>query len=205
MTADKAIVTLAIGAAFRQRWLEVCKPNWQRYAERHGYDLICIDQPLDHTPRVLQRSPAWQKCLVLSQPFSRNYERLVWVDLDILINPEAPDIADGVPLDKVGAVDEYSIPTPALHRQTLAKLYRYWDAAGMPYVRTSRPKPITWPMALRMASRRLSRPVFWCCRQRIIASCWKGSMRTMKTKGQTGTTRCARSPLSCSKPVALPG
>ncbi len=140
MNEKKAIVTLAIGKDFRERWLQICQPNWQIYAERQGYDLICIDEPLDDSPLARQRSPSWQKCLVLSQPFSRRYERVVWVDLDVLINPTAPDITAETPIDKVGAVDEYSVPTRALYATTLAKLYRHWEAIGLPFVRNPTPE-----------------------------------------------------------------
>jgi hypothetical protein len=27
-------------------WQQVCKPNWQRYAEKYHLDLICLSQPL---------------------------------------------------------------------------------------------------------------------------------------------------------------
>ena len=36
---------------------------------------------------------------------SRNYERVVWVDADIVINPQSPPICDGVPIELIGAVD----------------------------------------------------------------------------------------------------
>lgn len=134
MSERKALVTLAVGDAFRRRWSEICKKNWQLYADRHGYDLICLEEVLDHSERARRRSPAWQKCLILSQPFSLNYDRLVWVDLDILIHPLAPDICAGVPIDKIGAVDEYSIPTRALHRQMLVKNYATWRQQGVAFI-----------------------------------------------------------------------
>ncbi len=86
--------------------------GWERYAQKHGYDIICIDNPLDKSERALSRSPAWQKCLVLSQDFSNKYDRIVWMDCDILINPYfAPSIVDEVPEGMVGAVDVWSSPT----------------------------------------------------------------------------------------------
>ena len=132
---SKAIVTLAIGKSFRNRWDRVCRDNWQLYADRHDYDIICIDESLDKSERARSRSPAWQKCLILSQEFSKLYDRIVWVDSDVLLNPGAPDIAAGVPPDKVGAVDEYASPTAELYQQILRKLTRYWDAHGIPFVR----------------------------------------------------------------------
>lgn len=141
MTAhSKAIVTLAVGPGFAERWHAVCEPLWQRYCDRHGYDLICIEEPLDTSARARSRSPAWQKCLVLGQPFAQRYEQVVWVDADILINPEAPSIADGVPVELVGAVDEYATPSRELHSRMLAKLYHRWDAESVQYVRNPSPE-----------------------------------------------------------------
>lgn len=149
MSARIAIVTLAVGDSFAERWERRCAPNWKAYAERHGYDVICLTETLDDSRRGRSRSPAWQKCLVLSQPFAREYERIVWIDADVLINPSAPPITEGVPLDRVGAVDEYATPTRELHMLTLRKLYAHWDALGEPYVRnpSARDYYAAWDLA----------------------------------------------------------
>src|SRR5206468_4184434 len=113
-----AIVTLTMSARHRALWGAHCRDNWEDYAAPHGYDVICIDRPLDRSDRARRRSPTWQKCLILGQPFAERYERIVWMDSDVLINPAAPSIVDGVPLDRVGAVDEYATPTEELYRQS---------------------------------------------------------------------------------------
>jgi hypothetical protein len=101
----KAIVTIALGEKYLTTWRRVCEANWYAYAQKHGYDIVCIDAPLDPSARARQRSPSWQKCLILGQDAIRKYERVVWVDADILINVgAAPSIVEGVPVDKVGAV-----------------------------------------------------------------------------------------------------
>ena len=136
----KALVTLAIGEKYRGVWNGICRKGWQAYAERHGYDVLMFDQPLDDGPRARKRSPAWQKCLILGPSVAGGYDRVVWVDSDILINPLAPSIVDTVPVEKIGAVDETVIPT-AEERATIvrlcidnyrksgdAKLTRYWEA-----------------------------------------------------------------------------
>ena len=140
MSERRAIVTLAIGGEFRRRWKHVCSPNWSRYAARHGYDLICIDEPLDSSERAQRRSPAWQKCLVLSQPFSARYDRIVWMDSDILLNPHAPDVSEGVPGGKVGAVDEFAIPSPDLNRLVRRKHYARWRRLGVPFIDNPTPQ-----------------------------------------------------------------
>jgi hypothetical protein len=109
----KAIATLVVGQAYLDTWTRICRKGWRAYGERHGYDLIVLDKALDTTPRAAARSPSWQKCLLLSQDWAKAYDRVVWVDSDILINPAAPSIVDGVPTDKIGVTDELVYPTPA--------------------------------------------------------------------------------------------
>jgi hypothetical protein len=108
MNPTKAIITLAIGQYYRDRWYKVCHANWHRYAEFHGYDVICIDRPLDESPRAQSRSPCWQKCLFLSDERVKKYDRVVWLDSDILINPNSPCIVEAVPEEKVGAVEMFA-------------------------------------------------------------------------------------------------
>jgi len=107
----KAIVTLAVGRDYSERFEQHCRKNWMAYAARHGFDVIVLKEPLDVSERARRRSPAWQKCLVLSVPEVAGCERVVWVDSDICINPAAPSILDGVPLERIGATDEHSYPT----------------------------------------------------------------------------------------------
>ena len=115
----KAIVTLAIGRSYSERFDELCLKNWTGYAERHAFDLVVIKEPLDSTERAKTRSPAWQKCLILSVPQLADYERVVWVDSDICINPAAPSILDGVPIERIGATDEHRFPSPELRQMLL--------------------------------------------------------------------------------------
>ncbi|MBF0158782.1 MAG: hypothetical protein HQL58_04600 [Magnetococcales bacterium] len=103
----EAIVTLVIGDSFRHSWEGAARPGWMRYAEKHDLDVIVIQQPLDGSLLAQSRSPAWQKCLILSQPWSMLYQRIIWVDADIIINPHAPHVCYGVPLQQVGAVINY--------------------------------------------------------------------------------------------------
>jgi hypothetical protein len=128
----KAIVTLALGEKYLTTWRRVCEANWSAYAQKHGYDIVCIDAPLDSSARARQRSPSWQKCLILGQDAIRKYERVVWVDADILINVgAAPSIVEGVPADKVGAVEALSAPTKDIYVQTLQRLYDFWHSTSL--------------------------------------------------------------------------
>jgi len=121
-----AIVTLAIGDTYLERWRRLCEPGWRAYAEKCGYDLLVIDQPLDVTARAAARSPSWQKCLVLQSSITGRYGRVVWIDADILINAAAPPITEGVPIEAIGITDEHTYPTPELRLRIINHLTHAW-------------------------------------------------------------------------------
>ncbi len=127
MRHSKAIVTLAIGTKFLETWKRYCEPNWRQYATKHGYDLICIDKPLDTTARAKRRHLSWQKCLILSQDLVKQYERVVWLDADMLINTSsAPSVTEGVPVEKIGVVEIWSQPHPQWYQECLKRMYEFW-------------------------------------------------------------------------------
>jgi hypothetical protein len=130
----KAIVTLAIGKRYEAIFEQYCRSFWSQYADKHGFDVIVMTKHLDDSARSHSRSPAWQKCLILSQPNVQKYDQVVWVDSDILINPDSPDLTLEVPLDKIGAVDEYATPTKEDHYNTLKRLYNSWSQDGKEFV-----------------------------------------------------------------------
>src|SRR5262245_53632672 len=98
-----AIVTIAIGDPYRVRFRALCMRGSSRYADRHDFKLIVIETPLDHTPRAVARSPAWQKCLVLRPDVAGSFDRVIWIDSDILINDRAPSSSTSITLTKTTA------------------------------------------------------------------------------------------------------
>jgi hypothetical protein len=144
------MVTITLGRPFELAWNKVCAPTWRAYAARHGYDVVPINRPLDTSVRAARRSPAWQKLLVLRPEVANGYDRIVWVDADVVINSQAPAITAGVPLEKVGAVDEATLPTPEENR-ALWKHVAQTSAARLPHdpqlvaaVRRSAISPAEW-------------------------------------------------------------
>ena len=141
--AKQAIVTLAIGADYADRFERYCRTNWTAYARRHGFDLVVITNALDNSERAKSRSPAWQKCLILGAPQVAGYDRVVWIDSDICINPEAPSILDGVPPERIGVTDEHRFPSPEARQSLLDAIVaaapeygdfdrRFWEAWRSP-------------------------------------------------------------------------
>jgi hypothetical protein len=93
----RAVVTLTIGDGYRDPWEKLCRTSWLSYGARHGYDIIQITGKLDTSPFAEARSPAWQKCLILQQPWAAQYQRIVFMDCDIVITGRALDITESVP------------------------------------------------------------------------------------------------------------
>lgn len=92
-----------------------------------------FDRPLDVSARAASRSAAWQKLLVLDQPETRHYERVVWADSDIIINPEAPPITEGVKAGRIGAVEAWSSPSREGYDRAMKVLMAQWpDAVDNP-------------------------------------------------------------------------
>ena len=123
----KAIVTLAIGKTYEAMFNQYCRDLWSVYTEKHGFDLIVITDHLDTSPRAQSRTPAWQKCLIFSDPRVQRYDQVVWVDTDILINPNSPDVTLGVPLEKIGVVDEAATPSKDDLKLYLERFHNYFD------------------------------------------------------------------------------
>ena len=136
----KAIVTLTIGKRYEDMFSRYCMDSWISYCKKYGYDLIAISHPLDNSERAQKRSPAWQKLLILSQDWSSRYERLVWMDTDIIININyALDISRDVPSSKVGAVNAFGIPTEEINLIALERQYENLLLKNMPHIKNLTP------------------------------------------------------------------
>jgi hypothetical protein len=125
-----ALVTLAVGRDYDERFERLCRPNWTAYAERHGLDLLVFKHSLDESTRAQGRSPAWQKCLILGVPEIARYERVAWVDSDIIVNPAGPSLFDAVPAERIGVTDEHAFPHPEIRQALLRKIIESVPDAG---------------------------------------------------------------------------
>jgi len=109
MKNNKAIVTIILGKHYEDFWKAYAYPSWKNYAEKHGYDIIALNKALDSSERAVKRSPSWQKCLLVNLEEIQQYEQVVWIDSDIIINHfTAPCIISQVAKEKVGAIDAWN-------------------------------------------------------------------------------------------------
>jgi len=86
MAGGKALTTLVIGDDYKAMWEQLYAKSVRAYADKHGYDLVIIDRNIDDRPKATERTPHWQKCLILEHPELRDREHVVWIDADIFLN-----------------------------------------------------------------------------------------------------------------------
>ena len=107
-----ALVVIAIGEKYLEHYNRIFRPSHEAYAIKCGYHFRLITEYLD--PALTHKDAVtFNKILVCSQQWSSEYDYIIVVDADILINPRAPSLHLAYNYgDKIGIVDEFSQPTP---------------------------------------------------------------------------------------------
>lgn len=124
-----ALVTFAVGNHFEASFNRFFRHPLEAYAERIGVPLFVYNRRWDTAPSAERRSVAWQKLLVFDQPELAAFERVCWLDSDILATNAAENIFDHVPASSWGAVSENNNATPPA---TLAHVYRSRGLSELP-------------------------------------------------------------------------
>jgi hypothetical protein len=87
-----AVVTIAVGDEFHQI-AELTSPLIARYAQRIGADFLSINQP--------SSTPHFEKFRIFD--LLTIYERIVYLDTDLIVTERCPDLLKIVPADAFGA------------------------------------------------------------------------------------------------------
>lgn len=90
-----AVVTITIGD-YHKRMAEITHPLMKAYAQKIGAEFIVIDKA--------EGMPHYAKFQI--NKLLKNYDRLIYIDTDILIRNDSPDIFQLVPEDSIGLFDE---------------------------------------------------------------------------------------------------
>lgn len=101
----KAIFTILWGEKYLQPWHAHVEAGWRAYAHRHQYDIVVVDHPIGTADHLATHPIHWHKLLIPSLPEAARYDRIVFLDADILINyHRAPCIVASSPPDRIGLV-----------------------------------------------------------------------------------------------------
>lgn len=125
-------VTIAIGDKYRQEYASLFYRSQKAYCDRYGYDLIVIDRfidPLESDKTLI----SLQKTLVCSLKESMDYDYVVFIDADVLINVEyAPGIGSIISdPDRALLADEYSQPSRTMRLEIQRKMG--WETSATDY------------------------------------------------------------------------
>ncbi len=92
-----AVVTVAVGNA--REWLAVSRPSLEGYANRVNAAFVALT---DVTCPPYPMGEKWQLHALFD-----TYDRILFVDADVVMRPTAPDLFALVPADHVGLYDDY--------------------------------------------------------------------------------------------------
>src|SRR4051812_43863883 len=97
---DVAVATLAIGAK-AHRVFALAQPLMAAYARRIGAEFVVIEE------LSAGRSPQASKCELAG--LLARFKRVIYLDCDLLVHPDCPDLTSLVPEAMLGALVESAI------------------------------------------------------------------------------------------------
>jgi hypothetical protein len=92
------VFTICQGEAY-QKIAKVTHPTIKAYAKKIGADFLCISEK-----KISTTSIHWEKFQVFD--LLNTYDRILFLDTDLIIREDCPDLFGFVPEDKLGAFDE---------------------------------------------------------------------------------------------------
>lgn len=107
------IVTIAIGSRVLKDWEKFAKENWIKYCKNHSIGLIVIIDHLIDKKDINWKKPTWQKMLIgsyLKNQTSIKLKNICYLDTDILINPNSPNIFKFHKNKKISLISEIKVP-----------------------------------------------------------------------------------------------
>lgn len=93
-----AIVTIAIGEKY-EKMGEITHPRIKKYAEKINADFIVINEP-----KISTTTPHWEKFQLLD--LLQTYDRIIYIDTDVIIRNNCPNLFEIVPEAKMGMFNE---------------------------------------------------------------------------------------------------
>lgn len=110
------VLTIAIGEYY-QKMGEITHPLMRRYAERIGADFSVITEQ-----EISQTTAHWEKFQIAE--FLDRYDRILFLDTDIIVRGDCPNLFEFVPEHALGAFDETAYYTDAHERmEKMASAY----------------------------------------------------------------------------------
>jgi hypothetical protein len=108
------LVVIVIGDYYLDLYEKFFRKSHEIYSKKHGYDFRVVTNMLDYSVNHASAF-SFQKILVCSQEWSNDYDYIVCIDADIIINPNSPPIHECCDFkEKIGIINENAQPTPEI-------------------------------------------------------------------------------------------
>lgn len=127
------LVTIAIGERYLAEYNNLFYESQKNYAFKNGYDFkvitdyLSLDEDDKHYSNICMN-----KFLVCSQDWSKDYDFIIYIDADILININSPPIHNHIDYEGcIGVVDEYSQPSKERRLKIQRKMG--WETSATDY------------------------------------------------------------------------
>jgi len=125
------LVTIAIGKNYFTEYYNLFYESQKKYALKNGYDFKVITEFLDKTIQC-KASISFNKILVCNQEWSNDYDFIIFIDADILININSPPIHNYIDYEGfIGIIDEYSQPSKERRLKIQQKMG--WEESAVDY------------------------------------------------------------------------
>jgi hypothetical protein len=125
------LTTIACGEKYLEEYNNLFYESQKKYAIKNGYDFKVITDFLDKTIQN-NYTISFNKILVCSQEWSNDYDFIIFVDADILININSPPIHNYIDYEGcIGIVDEYS--QPSKERRLKIQQQMGWETSAADY------------------------------------------------------------------------
>lgn len=125
------LITIAIGEKYLKEYKNLFYESQLKYALKNNYDFKVITDFLDKKIRY-SSTISFNKILVCDQEWSKDYDFIIFIDADILININSPPIHNYIDYgDCIGIVDEYSQPSKERRLKIQEKMG--WEKSATDY------------------------------------------------------------------------
>jgi len=122
------LFTIAIGSKILREWKVYSMKNWVKYCRKNNLGLIIIISDLIEKNNIYWKKATWQKMLLgeyALKNIKQKIKNICFLDVDILINPNSPNIFKYHDPEKISVVSFFkNIPYEFYNTRKLISYYR---------------------------------------------------------------------------------
>lgn len=123
------LVTICIGEKYFHQYNALFRPSQEKYAKRCGYDFKIITDYIKEPHHISVVS--MNKVLVCDYKLDKDYDFLIFIDADIIVNENAPPIHSEYDFgDKIGVVNQSQ---PTLQARILTQKHKGYEVTASDY------------------------------------------------------------------------